>query len=91
MIVGKKRTPKASKKAKTFSLIPINDSRMNHLEERGNDTNQAMEKQSDSDYDVKYTTVKFNDKSRNSKSDHWIGMKFYVGSPDMISYLGLNF
>jgi hypothetical protein len=89
--LARKELQRLQKKAKTFSLIPINDSRTNHLEERGNDTNRAMKKQSDTDYDVKYTTVKFNDKSRNSKSDHWIGMKFYVGSPDMISNLGLNF
>jgi hypothetical protein len=47
------------KKAKTLSLIPVNDSRMDHFEERGNDTIRAMKKQSDSDYDVKCTTIKF--------------------------------
>jgi hypothetical protein len=45
------------KEAKTLSLISVNDSRMNHLEERGNDTIQAIKKQSDSDSDIKCTTV----------------------------------
>jgi hypothetical protein len=47
------------KKAKTLSLIPVNDSRMNHLEERGNDTIRAIKKQSDSNSDVKCTTSRF--------------------------------
>jgi len=44
MIIGKKRTPKAKKKAKSLSLIPINGLRMTHLEEGGNDTIRATKK-----------------------------------------------
>jgi len=43
-IVGKKRTSKASKKATTLSIIPINDLRMIHLEERLNDMIRAKKK-----------------------------------------------
>jgi hypothetical protein len=64
MIVGKKRTPKASKRGSKFFLI--NDSRMNHLEERGNDTIRAMKKQSNSDSDVKCINVQFYGNIHNS-------------------------
>ena len=64
------------------------DSRMNHLEERGNDTIQAR---SNSDFDVKCATIRFYNNSHNSQSDRWIGLNFYMASPDMCSYLGLNF
>ena len=50
-----------------------------------------MEKQSNSDSNVKRVTVQFYDNSHNSQSDRWIGLKCYVESPDMLSYLGLNF
>jgi len=39
------------------------DSRMNHLEERGNDTIQAR---SNSDFDVKYATIQFYGNNHNS-------------------------
>jgi hypothetical protein len=50
-----------------------------------------MKKQSDSNSDTKCATVQFDDNSHNSQSDRWIGLKFYVESPDMLSYLGLAF
>ena len=91
-IVGKKRTSKASKKATTLSIIPINDLRMIHLEERLNDMIRAKKKkQSDSDYDVKCVTVQFHNNNHRSQFDCWIELKFNMGSPDMFSYLGLNF
>jgi len=52
---------------------------------------RAMEKQSNSDSNVKRVTVQFYGNSHNSQSDRWIGLKCYVESPDMLSYLGLNF
>jgi hypothetical protein len=52
---------------------------------------QAMKKQSNLDYNVKCVTVQFYGNSHNSQSDYWIGQKYYVESPDMLSYLGLNF
>jgi hypothetical protein len=64
---------------------------MNHLEERGNDTIQAMKKHLNSDSDLKCTTVQFHDNNHNSQSDHWIGLKFYVESPYTFSYLGLKY
>ena len=74
-----------------MSLIPVNNLRMNHLEERGNDTIRATKKQSDSDFDVKYATVQFYENNHNSQLDRWIGLKVYVESPDMFSYLGLKY
>ena len=52
------------------------------------DTIQEM---SDSDFDVKCATIHFYGNSHNSQSDRWIELKVYVESPDMLSYLGLNF
>jgi hypothetical protein len=43
-LLTRKELQRLQKKAKTWSLIPVNDSRMNHLEERGNDTIWAMKK-----------------------------------------------
>jgi hypothetical protein len=52
------------------------------------DTIQAR---SNSDFDVKYATIQFYSNNHNSHSDWWIGLKFYVVSLNMLSYLGLNF
>ena len=45
---------------------------------------------SDSDFGVKSATVQIYDNSHKSQSDHWIGLIFYVESPDMFYYLGLK-
>ena len=63
------------------------DSRMNHLEERGNDT---IQERSNSDFDVKCATIQFYGNNHNSQSDRWIKLPFYVESPDMLSYIGLK-
>jgi hypothetical protein len=55
------------------------------------DTIRATKKQYDSDSNVICATVQFHNNSHNSQSDHWIGLKFYVVSPVMLSYLGLTF
>ena len=39
----------------------------------------------------KSATIQFYSNSHNSQSDHWIELKFYVESLDMLSYLGLQF
>ena len=52
------------------------------------DTTQGR---SDSDFDVKYTTVQVYSNNHNSQFDRWIRLQFYVDSPDMLSYLGLKF
>jgi hypothetical protein len=49
------------------------------------------EKTINSDSDVKYTTIQFHGNSYNSQSNCWIRLKFYVESPDRLSYLGLKF
>jgi hypothetical protein len=79
------------KEAKNLSLIPVNDSKTNHLEERGNDTIWATKKQSDSDCDIKCANFQFYDNNHNSWFDCWIGLKLYVQSHDMFSYLRLKF
>jgi hypothetical protein len=52
---------------------------------------QAMKKQSDSNSDAKYATIQFHRNNHNSQSTRWIGLKFYVESPYMFSYLELQF
>ena len=73
---------------------PIQDSRVNLLEEGGNDTVQPCDKnqvRSDSDFGVKSATVQVYGNSYNSQSNRWIELKFDVDSPDMLSYYGLRF
>jgi hypothetical protein len=50
-----------------------------------------MKKQSDSNSDVKYTTIQFHRNSYNSQASHCNGLTFYVESPNMLSYLRLQF
>ena len=87
----KKELQRLQKKATTLSIIPVNDLRMIHLEERWNDMIRATKKQSDSDSNVKCVTVQFHNNNHRSQFDRWIELKFNMGSPDMFSYLGLNF
>jgi len=47
-----------------------------------------IQARSNSDFDVKYATNQFYGNNHNSQSDHWIELKFYVGSPDMFYYFG---
>jgi hypothetical protein len=84
----RKELQRLQKEAKEFSIQLVGDSRMNHLEERGNDMIQAR---SNSDFDVKCATIQFYGKSYNSQSDRWIGQKVYMESPDMLSNLGFKF
>jgi hypothetical protein len=35
--------------------------------------------------------MQFYSNNHNSQSNRWIGLKYYVESPDMLSYLGLKF
>jgi len=72
---------------------PIQDSRVNVLEEGGKDTVQPCDTtqvRSDLDFGVKSATVLVYGNSHNSQSDRWIRLKFYVVSPDMVSYYGLK-
>ena len=84
---ARKELQRLKQKAKELSIKPVSDSRMNHLEERGNDTIRTMKKQLDSDSEVKCAIVQVYDNSHNSQSDRWIGLKCYVESPNMLSYL----
>ena len=52
------------------------------------DTIQAR---SNSDFDVKWATIQLYGNNHSSQSDRWMGLKVYVESPDMLSYLGLKF
>jgi hypothetical protein len=40
---------------------------------------------------LKSAPIQFYGNSHNAQSDCWIKLKFYVESPDMLSYLGLKF
>jgi len=42
-------------------------------------------------FDVKSASIQFYSNSHNSQSDHWIGLKFYMDSSDILSYVGLTF
>jgi hypothetical protein len=85
--LARKELQKLQNEAKELSIQLVGDSRTNHLEERRNDTIQAR---SNSDFDVKRAPIQFYGNNHNSQSDHWIGLKFYVESPDMLSDLGIN-
>lgn len=79
--------------ATEVTINAIQDSRANLLEEGGNDTVQPCDTtraRSDSDFGVKSTTVQVYGNSHNSQSDRWIGLIFYVDSPDISYYLGLE-
>jgi len=56
----------------------------------GKDMIWSMKKQSNSNSDVKCTSVQFYSNSHNSQSYRWIELKFSVESPDMFFYLGLK-
>jgi hypothetical protein len=86
--LARKELQRLQKKAKELSIQLIGDSRMNHLEERGNDT---IQERSNSDFDVKSASIQFYGNSHNSQSDRWSGLKVYMESSDMFSYVGLNF
>jgi hypothetical protein len=87
-LLARKELQRLQNKAKELFIQLVGDSRMNHLEERGNDTIQAR---SNSDFNVKCATIQFYSSNHNSQSDRWIGLKVYVESPDIFSYLGLTF
>jgi hypothetical protein len=67
---------------------------VNLLEEGGKDTVQPYDTtqvRSGLDFGKKSATVQVYGNSHNSQSDGWIGLNFYVVSPDMVSYYGLKF
>jgi hypothetical protein len=86
-IVGKKELQRLQKEDKELSIQLVGDSRMNNLEERGYDT---IRSRSNLDFDVKCATIQFYGNNHNSQSNRWIGLTFYVESPNIFAYLGLN-
>jgi hypothetical protein len=52
--LARKELQRLQKEAKELSIQLVSDSRMNHLEERGNDT---IQERSNSDFDVKCATI----------------------------------
>jgi hypothetical protein len=87
-LLARKELQRLQKEAMELSIQLVGDSRTNHLEERGND---MIQERSNSDFDVKCATIQFYGNSHNSQSDRWIELNVYVESPDMLSYLGLNY
>jgi hypothetical protein len=55
-LLARKEVQRLQKKAKELSIQLVGDSRMNHLEERGNDT---IQERSNSDFDVQRATIQF--------------------------------
>jgi len=51
----------------------------------------TIQERSNSDFDVKSAPIQFYDNSHNSQSDCWIGLKVYMESPYMLSYVGLKY
>jgi len=54
-------------------------------------TNDTIQTRSNSDFHVKCATIQFYGNNHISQSNHWIMLKLYLGSPNMLSYLGLKF
>jgi len=87
-LLARKELQRLQKEATELSIQLVGDSRMNHLEKRGNNMIQIR---SNSDFNVKSATIQFYGNNHNSQFDWLIGLKFYVESSDMFSYLGLKF
>jgi hypothetical protein len=49
----------------------------------------TIQERSNSDFDVKSASIQFYRNNHNSQSDCWIGLKVYMESSDMLSYVGL--
>ena len=75
------------------AINPIQDSRVNVLEEEGNDTIQpcvTTQVRSNSNFGVKRATIQVYCNSHNSQFDRWIGLIFYADSLDMFYYIRLK-
>jgi hypothetical protein len=69
----------------------IQDSRVNRLEEGGNDTVQPCEARSDSDFDIKVFTIQFYTIKHNFKSNRWIELKLYQKILEVLVYVMVRF
>jgi hypothetical protein len=54
-------------------------------------TCDMIQPRSNSNFDVKCAAIQFYSNSHNYQSDRWIQLKFYMESPDIFSYNGLEF
>jgi hypothetical protein len=50
-----------------------------------------IQERSNLDFDVKSASIQFYGNSHNSQSDRWSGLKVYMESYNMFSYIGLKF
>jgi hypothetical protein len=50
-----------------------------------------IQERSNLDFDVKSASIQFYGNSHNSQSDRWSGLKVYMESSNMFSYIGLKF
>jgi hypothetical protein len=71
-----------------LSIKPIGDSRINHIEERRNDSIQVR---SDLDFIVKFFIVQFYAFEHNSKSNRWIELKLDLMISEVLFYVGVKF
>ena len=85
MVSGKKKSSHHS--CFTQTLLMSSHAHTSHDTVQPCDTTQVR---SDSDFGVKSATVHVYGNNHNSTSDRWIGLIFYVDSPDISYYLGLK-
>jgi hypothetical protein len=87
-VCARKELQRLKKDINELSIKLVGDSRINHLNERGNDTIQAR---SDLDFGVKFPTIQFYVIAHNSKYNHWIELKLYQKTPEVFVYVKINF
>ena len=87
-VSARKELQRQKQAANELSIKSVGDSRMNHIEERGNDTIQAR---FDSDFGIKFSTVQFYVIDHNSKSNRQIKLKLYQKILEVLVFVGVNF
>jgi hypothetical protein len=85
-LINKRRTSSIRVQSKVCGLIIDSGSCVNVCS-----VTDTIQERSNSDFDVKCATIQFYGNSNNSQSDRWIGLKVYMESSDMLSYVGLEF
>jgi len=81
---------KVGAKLKSNSGSRVERLRWADCEDFEEDVDDTIQARSHSDFGVKYATIQFYSNNHNAQSNCWIVLKFYVVSPHMLSYLGLN-
>jgi len=90
-VLARKEFRRLKQEAYETFIVPIGDTRTNHLEERGNDMIQERVKQENSDSSAIVPIDQFYDTKYNYQSDCWIRLKFYQEFLDILFYNELKF